>query len=83
MHTMRTTVNLPDLLHARALEMARASNRSLSSILADLVAAGMHASAFESHEPLRRSAITGMPVVHTGRRITAREVAELLDEDDR
>ena len=79
MRTMRTTVDLPPALHRRASELAAERGASLSSVLSDLVARGLA----QSDEPLRLETDdrTGLPVLRLGRRVTAAEVADLIDED--
>lgn len=76
---MRTTVDLPPALHLRAKALAEATGRSLSATIADLTARGL------SHldEPIRIATDerSGLPVVNLGRRVTAAEVADLLDEE--
>ena len=58
--------------------MARAQNRSLSSVVADLAMRG----AAQLDEPLELAvdSRTGLHVLSIGRRITTSQVAELLDE---
>lgn len=79
MRTMRTTVDLPPALHRRASELAAERGASLSSVLSDLVARGLA----QFDEPLRLETDdrTGLPMLRLGRRVTAAEVADLIDED--
>lgn len=79
MRTVRTTVDLPPALHRRASELAAERGASLSSVLSDLVARGLA----QFDEPLRLETDdrTGLPVLRLGRRVTAAEVADLIDED--
>ncbi|GAB2540060.1 hypothetical protein [Brachybacterium huguangmaarense] len=76
---MRTTVDLPPALHRRASELAAERGASLSSVLSDLVARGLA----QFDEPLRLETDdrTGLPMLRLGRRVTAAEVADLIDED--
>jgi hypothetical protein len=76
---MRTTVDLPPAVHQRAVELAKARGLSLSATLAELTARGLA----QLDEPLRISidARTGFPVVSVGRRVTAADVAEALDDE--
>ncbi|MDR1151701.1 MAG: hypothetical protein LBK72_04355 [Bifidobacteriaceae bacterium] len=76
---MRTTVDLPDGLHAQTAALARTHGMSLSATVVSLVAKGLqtvpHAS-FVSTDP-----ITGLVTVDVGRTFTPAEVADLIDED--
>jgi Arc/MetJ family transcription regulator len=73
---MRTTIDLPDDLHERAARIARATSRTLSETVAELVRRGL-----ERHgEPrVERSPRTGLPVVTVGRPINGDDVASLED----
>lgn len=76
---MRTTVDLPPAVHARAKKLAAARHESMSAVVAELAARGLA----QLDEPLAvtTDAESGFPVVSLGRRITADEVAELIDEE--
>ncbi|PWH06227.1 hypothetical protein DEO23_09405 [Brachybacterium endophyticum] len=76
---MRTTVDLPPPLHARAREIASQRHASMSSVLAELVARGLG----QMDEPLRveTSPTTGLPVISISRRVTSEEVAEIVDDE--
>lgn len=76
---MRTTVDLPPALHERARQLAADTGRSLSAVIADLTMRGM----VQLDEPLSVSIDeeTGIPMVSIGRRITAAEVAAILDDE--
>lgn len=76
---MRTTVDLPPAVHQRALKLARARGQSLSATVADLTVRGLNQ--MDVPMRLRIDEETGFPVVNIGRRITAEEVAELLDDE--
>jgi hypothetical protein len=76
---MRTTVDLPPVVHRRASEIAREQGRSLSSVIADLTVRGL--AQLETPVELSRDERTGLPVLSRGRRITSAEVAALLDEE--
>lgn len=73
---MRTTVELPDDVHALAREIAHQQRKSLSEVVTDLIrsATGI------AEEPQISRASSGMPIVHIGRPITAEDVRELEDE---
>ncbi len=73
---MRTTVDLPDDLHALARQLAHETGRSMSEVLVTLVRAGLG----EPAERPRRASRRGMPVVHVGRPVTADDVRSLDDE---
>jgi predicted transcriptional regulator len=74
---MRTTIDLPDDLHARAKAIARDTERSLSEVVAELVRRGLEPRGGEAPE---RSAATGLPVVSVGRVVTSDDVRSLDDE---
>jgi hypothetical protein len=76
---MRTTVDLPAAIHRRAVELARARGKSLSATLSELTARGLS----QLDEPLQVSIDerSGFPVVSVGRRITAQDVADALDDE--
>ena len=75
---MRTTVDLPDDLHAQAMALARDTHQSLSQTVALLIRRGLN-----SGDPgeIARSARTGLPVAHLGRMITTADVRRLEDDD--
>ena len=76
---MRTTVDLPPAVHARARALAAQRHMSLSAVIADLTARGLA----ELDEPRRvfTDPLTGLPYVDTGRPVTSDEVADILDEE--
>jgi hypothetical protein len=75
---MRTTIDLPDELHAQAVAIARDTHQSLSQTVAGLIRRGLGSG--DSGE-ISTSARTGLPVVHLGRTITSEDVKRLEDED--
>lgn len=77
---MRTTVNLAPGVHRRVRELATAQHASMSSVLSDLVVRGL--SQLDAPPTLTMSPRTGFPTLDIGRRVTAQEVADLIDEDD-
>lgn len=79
MHRMRTTVDLPPAALRRAREMALRTDRSLSSVIAELTLRGL-AQIEDEQQPLAHS-ITGFPTVRVGRRIDSEDVATLWDEE--
>ncbi|MEB3050981.1 antitoxin [Mycolicibacter sp. MYC123] len=76
---MRTTVDLPPEIHQRVMEIARTRGQSLSATVSELTARGLG----QLDEPLRISVDhrSGFPVVSIGRRITAADVLEALDDE--
>jgi Arc/MetJ family transcription regulator len=74
---MRTTVDLPDDLHARVMAIARDTHRTLSETVAFLMRRGLGESRTAE---LTHSAATGLPVVRLGRMITSEDVRALEDE---
>jgi hypothetical protein len=75
---MRTTIDLPDDLHAQAVAIARDSHQSLSQTVAGLMRRGLGSG--EQGE-ITTSARTGLPVAHLGRTITSEDVRRLEDDD--
>lgn len=74
---MRTTIDLPDDLHAQAVALARDTHQSLSQTVATLVRRGLSTSGAGE---TARSARTGLPVTHLGRTITTEDVRRLEDD---
>ena len=74
---MRTTVDLPDDLHAQAVAIARDTHRTLSETVAFLMRRGLGEG---RPSALAHSAITGLPVVRLGRVITTEDVRALEDD---
>ena len=79
MHSMRTTVDLPPVIHRRAVQLARDRGQSLSAVVADLTVRGLA----QLDQPLEviSTGPSGFPVISIGRRITSDEVATLLDDE--
>jgi Arc/MetJ family transcription regulator len=75
---MRTTIDLPDDLHAQAVALARDTHQSLSQTVAALIRRGLGSGAPGG---VVRSARTGLPVTHLGRTITTEDVRRLEDDD--
>lgn len=74
---MRTTVDIPDDLHAQAVAIARDTRQSLSQTVALLMRRGLGSG--QSGEVVT-SDRTGLPVVHLGRTITTEDVRQLEDD---
>jgi len=75
---MRTTVDIPDDLHAQAVALARDTHKSLSQTVTLLMRRGL---ASEGPSELAISSRTGLPVVHVGRVMTTDDVRQLEDDD--
>ena len=75
---MRTTVDLPDDLHAQAVAISRDTHRTLSQTVTDLMRRGLGQG---QDAVVGTSARTGLPVVHLGRTITTEEVRALEDDE--
>ena len=71
---MRTTIDLPDDLHALARQLAHESGRSLSEVVATLIRLGIR-----NEPPDTTPSHRGMPVVSVGRAVTADDVRSLED----
>jgi len=76
---MRTTVDLPPLLHLEVKELAAEQGASVSATIARLTRDGLDQ--MERPSRVTISPVSGFPNVRTGRRITLAEVADLIDED--
>jgi Arc/MetJ family transcription regulator len=74
---MRTTVDLPEDLHAQAVAIARDTHRTLSETVAFLMRRGLGEGRTVG---LEHSAMTGLPVVRLGRVITTDDVRALEDD---
>jgi Arc/MetJ family transcription regulator len=75
---MRTTIEIPDDLHAQAVAIARDTHQTLSQTVAVLIRRGL--SSGTSGE-VTESSRTGLPVAHLGRTITSEDVRRLEDDD--
>lgn len=75
---MRTTVDIPDDLHAQAVAIARDTHQSLSQAIAGLIRRGLSSG---GPAEIGTSARTGLPVAHLGRTITTQDVRQLEDDD--
>lgn len=76
---MRTTLDIPDDLHAQAVAIAQDTHQSLSQTVARLIRRGL-----TSGDPggIEKSARTNLPVVHVSRPITTEDVRRLEDDDE-
>jgi hypothetical protein len=75
---MRTTLDLPDDLHAQALAIARDTHQTLSQAVARLIRRGLSTG---TPGEITSSPRTGLPVAHLGRTITTEDVRRLEDDD--
>ena len=75
---MRTTVDLPDDLHAQAVAIARDTHQSLSQTIALLMRRGLGSGRSGAVATSER---TGLPVVRLGRTITSEDVRQLEDDE--
>jgi predicted transcriptional regulator len=73
---VRTTIDLPDDLHALARQLAHDEHRSLSDVVADLMRRGLH----RPTATARASGPRGLPQVAVGRAVTAEDVRSLDDD---
>ena len=76
---MRTTVDLPPIVHAQARRLAAERGQSLSAVIADLTARGL--ASLDEPMVVSRDEKTGWPVISVGRRITSADVADALDDE--
>jgi len=76
---MRTTVDLPPAVHARAVEIAERTGRSLSAVVAELAVRGL--AQLDHPMVIGTDERSGFPVVTIGRRVTSEQVAAALDEE--
>ena len=72
---MRTTVDLPDELHALARQLAHDGNRSMNEVIAELIRLGLSGTPTEAKSTKR-----GMPQVSVGRPVTAEDVRSFEDD---
>jgi len=77
---MRTTIDIPELLHQRIAARARERGQSFSAAAAEALMRGM--TAIDTPSTLHRSPLTGLLVINSGRPVTSADVANLIDEDD-
>lgn len=75
---MRTTLDIPDDLHALTMAIARDTHRTLSQTIAELIRKGLSSG---TQGEITTSARTGLPVAHVGRTITSEDVRRLEDDD--
>jgi len=76
---MRTTVDLPPDVHERAKQLAAERDQSLSATLADLTIRGL--ASLGAPATITTDPISGLPTLTLGYRVSARDVAEALDDE--
>ena len=76
---MRTTVDLPDDLHAIATAIARDRHQSLSRTIVELLRKALERESPENVE-LEIDELTGFPIIRIGRPVTTEDVLRLEDE---
>lgn len=72
---MRTTIDLPEDLHALARQLAHEGHRSMSHVVEELIRRGLRLASTDAVRSTR-----GMPVVAVGRPVTVEDVRSLDDE---
>jgi predicted transcriptional regulator len=76
---MRTTIDLPEDLHRRALSIAKDTSRTLSETVTDLIRRGLEQGRTAE---VSRSPRTGLPIVRLGTVITTDDVRALEDDGE-
>lgn len=77
-HCMRTTIDLPDELHALTSAVARDAGTSLSETVTRLLQVALGA---PGPFTLSVSPVTGLTVFSNGRTVTSEDVRSLEDEE--
>ncbi len=79
---MRTTIDLPEDLHHIATALARATERSLSQTVTELIRRGLRSeSAVAERAPCYQiSADTGLPLFRSARVVSSEDVRALEDD---
>ena len=72
---MRTTIDLPDDIHALARESAHQQRKTLSQVITEFVRIGLEPAAVRDDTPQEH----GLPSVRIGRRVTIEDVRSLED----
>jgi len=72
---MRTTIDLPEELHALARQLAHDGRRSMSDVVVELIRRGLGGDTMPFTSNRR-----GMPLVTVGRVVSAEDVRTLEDE---
>jgi len=80
MSDMRTTIDIPPILHQRIKAYAKEQGQSFSETATEALVRGM--APIDEPTTLHIDPVTGLYVFDSGRPITSEEVADLIDEDD-
>ena len=75
---VRTTIDLPDELHQQVLAVARATRRTLSETIAELIRRGLRTGSLPAISVDPR---TGLPAVSVGMVVTSEDARSLEDEE--
>jgi len=75
---MRTTIDLPDDIHRAAMLVARDRHQTLSRTVSDLLRLALGGTSRGSAMDI--SPVTGLPLIHVGRRITHEDVQAAQDD---
>lgn len=74
---VRTTIDLPDDIHALAREIAHQQRKTLSQVITEFVRVGLEPAAGRGDAPPPPE--PGLPSVRIGRRVTIEDVRSLED----
>ena len=74
---MRTTIDLPDEIHALASSVARDRGCTLSAAVVDLIRRGLGSQVHVAQVDAR----TGFPLLASGRAVSSDDVHDLLDDE--
>jgi len=78
---MRTTIDIPEAIHARAKALAHDRGISLSMTLGEIVTEYFAPRDQQPQPEAETSPITGLPVRHIGRVLTSEDIASLWDDE--
>jgi hypothetical protein len=78
---MRTTIDIPEAIHARAKALAHDRGISLSAALGEIVTEYFAPRDQQPQSEAETSPITGLPVRHIGRVLTSEDIASLWDDE--
>jgi len=76
---MRTTIDIPSGLHQSIKAYAEMQGQSFSTSVTEMMLRGI--ATVDMPSTLHQSPVTGLLVFNSGRPITSKEVAALIDED--
>jgi hypothetical protein len=78
---MRTTIDIPEAIHARAKALAHDRGISLSAALGEIVTEYFTPRQQQPQSDPQISPVTGLPVRHIGHILTSEDVASLWDDE--